>query len=565
MPSINIKYISTSGTRNIMPKKNINYSTISNLSKSTNIKTQINNSRYKNMYDEQYSKITNSEEKDIIKKNEDEDKKLFKIEKFVREIRKNKNKSIDFNKYIEKMNNYYEKKNALIAIDSDVVLHNYKIKHKRLKDKESSIATFITDNKEISVKNLLIKILNIESDKLTEKERQLNKDLKSNTHILENGEKRFDEFSDMQRIECTKIAMTLTKLQKRNRDLMGEEKKIKLEVKIKEYEIFKILVQMNIFRFYAKFANQILDGDASRFQNPIISEDVEFDKLDFEPIIKNVLDTYSSMKKYEPKKNKSSQVLKIYKEEGYFLYDPDLVYHKYKEMEGNILRLLASKEKLLVKIKKRQKQNNDALSYLIDRCKILQQEYDEVKAQYNETNKKSTNYIKTNGNTHIDININEINNLIKEVYMCIIKELEPMILKISKINKKEFNIIDRADLVHLDEIVKYGQDILENIETNINILLLKLKEEENNDKKIFDKVIYGIKTHYKLIRQSLFFENKIKKQEKQKMEAIEKAKKIVIISRKSEIPYYKSRTNQKEEIDVDSIKKEEDKELILYH
>ena len=359
--------------------------------------------------------------------------------------------------------------------------------------------------------------------------------------------------------------MTLTKLQKRNRDLMGEEKKIKLEVKIKEYEIFKILVQMNIFRFYAKFANQILDGDASRFQNPIFSEDVEFDKLDFEPIIKNVLDTYSSMKKFEPKKNKINKGLKIYKEEGYFLYDPDLVYHKYNEMEGNILRLLTSKEKLLIKIKKRQKQNNDALSYLIDRCHILQQEYDEVKEQYKEANKKSTNYIKANGNTHIDININEINNLIKEVYMCIINELEPMILKISKINKREFKIIDRADLVHLDEIIKYGQDILENIETNINILLFKLKEDENNDKKIFDKVIYGIKTHYKLIRQSLFLENRIKKQEKQKMQAIEKARKIVIISRKSEIPYYKSKTNQKEEIDLDSIKKEEDKELILYH
>ena len=46
---------------------------------------------------------------------------------------------------------------------------------------------------------------------------------------------------------------------------MSEEKKYKLEVKIKEYEIYKILVQINLFRFYAKFANKILDGDPKRF------------------------------------------------------------------------------------------------------------------------------------------------------------------------------------------------------------------------------------------------------------------------------------------------------------
>ena len=41
------------------------------------------------------------------------------------------------------------------------------------------------------------------------------------------------------------------------------------------------------------------------------------------------------MKKYEPKKDKNKS-LKFYKEEGYFLYDPELVYHKYNEIEGNI-------------------------------------------------------------------------------------------------------------------------------------------------------------------------------------------------------------------------------------
>ena len=50
-------------------------------------------------------------------------------------------------------------------MDSDLLLNNYKRKHKKLKDVEIPISTFITQNKEISIKNLLIKVINKESDK----------------------------------------------------------------------------------------------------------------------------------------------------------------------------------------------------------------------------------------------------------------------------------------------------------------------------------------------------------------------------------------------------------------
>ena len=581
MPNINKYSLSMNRINNSLSNLNNNkmrylnnYSNSNtNINKSKNNKSNTNY-RYKNMFDENKINIKTINNEDNNKNGNDddldddeEDKKLFKIEKLVKEIKKNRNKCFDFKKYIENIKNIYEKKNALIALDSDKVLYQYKVKKKKTQEKGTPITTFITENKEISIKNLLIKVINKESDKLVKKERKLSKDLKSNKYHLENDEKKFTEYSDLQKLECKKIEMTLAKLQKRNRDLMAEEKKYKLEVKIKEYEIYKILVQMNIFRFYAKFANQILDGDATRFQNPIISDDVEFDKIDFEPIIKEVLDNYSSMKKFDTKKDKNdnNKMLKYYKEEGYFLYDPELVYHKYNEMEGNILRLLTSKEKLITKIKKRQKQINDALSYLIDRCSILQQEYDELKKIYNEENKKYINYIKSNGSTHIDVNINEKNNLIKELYMSVIDTFEPIIKKINKMNNREFNLFDRRDLVLFDEIIKYGQKILESIEINLNCFLLKMKEDEKNDKKIFDKVIYGIKTDYKLMRQSLFFKNKKKQQDEQTIKVIEKAKKIVIKSKKSEPPYYNSRINKKEEIDYGLIKREEDKELMIYH
>jgi hypothetical protein len=409
--------------------------------------------------------------------------------------------------------------------------------------------------------------MNKESNKLIKKEKIFIKDLKDNKNDLENGEKKFEEYSDKQKIECKKIEKTLTELQKINRNLMEEEKKFKLEVKIKEYEIYKILVNMNIYRFYAKFANQILDGDATRFQNPIISTEAEFDKIDFEPIIKEVLDNYWSIKKFDPKKDKndSNKVLKYYKEEGYFLHDPELVYHKYNEMEGNILRLLTSKEKLLTKIKTRREQNDEALSYLIVRCSILQQEYNELHKKYQEEIKKYENDINNTGSTHIDVNINEKNNFIKELYMSIINEFEPTLIKISKINGREFHTIDRKDLFIFDEIVKYGQYVLENIEMNLNCFLFKMKDDEEKNKIIFDKAIYGIKTYYKTLRQSLFFENKIKKQQEQRKKIAEKNKKILMNYKKTEPPHFTNRINRKEEIDFSLIKKEEDKELMTYH
>ena len=587
MPTINLYPYSmskkkeskiTMNTVQKIPKIKQNYlNTYSNY-KYNNSNTKKNknkiNEKYNTVFNENKSaikKIDNEDKKYIIKQNQivdnndEQDKKLFKIEKLVKQIRKNINKSYDFSKYLGKTKDIYDKKNLLIAIDSDLVLNNYKAKKDKLKDIDVPLFTFITQNKEISIKNLLIKLINKESNTLMKKEKKLTLDLKNNQSNIEDEEKKFEEYSDLQKSECKKIEMILTQIQKKNRDLMGEEKKMKLEVKIKEYEIYKILVQMNLFRYYAKFANQILDGDTTRFEKPILSDTIEFDKINFEPIIKEVIDNYSSMKKFDSKKEKdNTKLLKFFKEEGYFLYDPELLYHKYKEMEGNILRILQAKEKLIIKLKKRRQQNHEALSYLIDRCKILQEEYDEILQENREEIKKYSNYVKNNGSTHINVNIHEKNNLIKDLYMSVINELEPLIPQINKINKREFNLTNRKDIVHFDEIVEYGQKILENIEINLNSLLFQMSNDEKEDQNTFDKVIYGIKNEYKLKRQSLFLKNKKEKDIIKKNKILEKAKRIVLISKKSEKPYFINKKNKKVEIDYDLIKKEEDKELLTY-
>ena len=94
------------------------------------------------------------------------------------------------------------------------------------------------------------------------------------------------------------------------------------------------------------------------------------------------------------------------------------------------------------------------------------------------------------------------NNLISDLYMNIIKELEPTILKLSKKYKKDFFVADQKDLALFDDVIKYGLKILENIEIFVNQLLSQIKSDEENDKKLFDKVIYGIKNEYKSLFKS---------------------------------------------------------------
>ena len=547
---------------------NYNYLTIKNKSNKSKI-----NKKYNSMFNDKNNEIKVETEKinnfDLdydFDDDDEEDKKLFKVEKVVRDIKRKKPKNYDFFKYLDNTKNNYDKKDILIGLDSEQVLNNYKVKQKKIiKDEEVPLQTFITQNKEISINNLLIKLINKESNKLVKKEKELSEDLKSNKYNLETDEKKFEEYSDIQKVECKKIEKTLFELQKRNKDLMNEEKKFKLEVKIKQFEIFKILVRLNLLRYYAKFSNTILDGDPSRFEEPILPDMPEFEKFDLEPFIEKVINNYSSMKKFDMKKEKTDKKeIKYYKEEGYFLYDPELMNHKFNEIEDNIIRLLNTKETLILKNTKRIKQNNEALSYLVDKCNDLQKEYDELCQSLDEEKSKFLNYVSNNGNTHINVNIHEKNNLIFEIYMNIIKELEPTIIKLSKKYKREFILADKKDLVHFDETIKYGLKILENIEIFVNQLLSQIKSDEENDQKLFDKVIYGLKNEYKVIRQTLFFKNKKEKRLNDIIQTMEKAKKIVITSKKSEPPYYKIKKKEKEVVDESLIKSEEDRELMTY-
>lgn len=165
------------------------------------------------------------------------------------------------------------------------------------------------------------------------------------------------------------------------------------------------------------------------------------------------------------------------------------MYHKYNEIEGNILRLLTKKEKLIVKKLKREKQNNEALSYLIDRSKDLQNEYQNLCNLYKTENKKYEMDLKDKVNSHIDIDLSETNDLIKDLFLCVIEVLEEPLLKLCKMYEINFDQINLNfhNKSNFDELVKYGTNLLKNFEINLNILLKEIRDERKEDRKTLKK------------------------------------------------------------------------------
>lgn len=459
----------------------------------------------------------------------EDDEENFSVSKTIKEIRKN-----CFLTGLSK-NCKYNKKQADIIYDSNKILTNFKNKNYiKLEEKGKILSSFLDQNKEISKKNLLIKLMNHESTKLIEREEKLSHHLVFYKNQLENDEQKFNDYINLQKTTCKKLEHTLSVLQVKNKDLKEEQKMFKDLKKMKKDEIKKVLSQINDCLFYANFTNEVLGADTSRFAVPIIPEYFEpYTKYDFNKITEEVVQKYGCDPPDPPPGKKK---------EGYFLVDPENMYHKYREIEDNTLRLFNTKLLVLNEIKDLEKQNNDSLSYLKDRCHDLEIEYNQLVEIYDERLEK---YNLFKGNE------------IEESDIMMIKDLFGYIIKIFYPNKK-------IKLNEVEDYIHEGTKILLEKEKVINDYLRQITNEEESDPKIFEGVMDYMKNLYKEHRQYLFKENKIKTFLNLKEKAVQKAKKIVIISRKSEPPFHINKKKQKDKIDYNAIKQNEEKELMYY-
>ena len=130
----------------------------------------------------------------------------------------------------------FDSKKADIVFDGENIIQIFKRqKANKLINKFDSINNFYKENKEIAKNNLVIRILNNESKKLTLIENRNSKTIEDEIKREIIYKNNFDEYIKQQRIAMRSIEKTLTKIEDKYREL--------LLIKRKENDKMNLLIE----------------------------------------------------------------------------------------------------------------------------------------------------------------------------------------------------------------------------------------------------------------------------------------------------------------------------------
>ena len=461
-------------------------------------------------------------------------------------------KSFDYEKFYNNLNNFKNNKNIIVfdrrheneVFEPIKILNNYKMqKQIQINPEEKYLHNFNTKNKQLTINSVLLKLINNESNKLYKDYSKKSNKFYSNKRTIESNEADFEEYKETQKKACYQIDTLLLKIQKKNKELETENLNCKLEIKLIEDEMRRILQQIEYLRIYAKFVNEVLGGDTTRFTQKIFPEQKYDDEINIEELSKDVVNTYKCF--YD---DINQEVFKV---EETFINDPEKMWYKFKEIEGIIGRDLYTKEITLGEIKKLEEENNNNLKDLRQKYQMLQDEINSLndKKDY-ELNKlkeveKRYNYQK-----------NEFDDIIKDFYIYVNNNLNKENIIID--SKKIYNKLEPSDCI------KQIYNIICEKEIYIDKLMLNLKNWEKIDKIFFEEIVGKRKKEVKHLKQLKIFKKKMN-EKIQFMNNIESGKnKLFIFWRKTEPPYHKPKKIVEEKVDEKLIEEMENEELLKY-
>lgn len=539
---INYPYLNTNYNSNNISTKYTNndlttnkFSINSNMNTFFNISKSLNKPKYKKL---KSIYLTNQLNETGCKSNE-----YFNIYKAVKEIksslRGNYKKLENFKKF--KPGVGFNRDYLDVVCDSKNLINNYYNKKRTELDRPDTIKNFMNQNEEIAVKNVVLKIMNKESEKLYNLTDQNSKKISKNQSTLENDEKDFENYSILQKTTCKNLENTLTKIRDENIKLLAEERINKNNSKTYQDEIVKALGQIEDVRVYAVFVNEVLGGDASKFEH-VVLPDYNFKKKKFDQTVKDVIENYDF---YLCNDNRLEEKL---------LKDPDDLYDRFNEIELAIIRLLEEKEETIKSIRNFREENKDTLDELKEKYNELLAENEEFKNNL-ENEIRKINFV--NNRKRIINESKEFENLIEEIYLSIgntfLKRFSNNIDKTKKNEKNDANYI-------LEEC----QKILNEKEDSINYLLKQVNNYTQNDPKFYNKIIDKIKREEK---EAKFIE--FKKKRKQDIQPIKtekmiKSERLMFVTGKYDPKIHKNIKKEKKPIEYKQNKKLENEELLNY-
>ena len=461
-------------------------------------------------------------------------------------------KSFNSNKNNPKFPFAYSKEYVDTVFDSKNILNKYNFRKGLELEKPDDLIKFPSNKKDISRKNALIAILNKESKKISKIEKEFKTKNENTKNIIESNIKKFEQYIDDNKRICKNIENCFDQLQKENTNLLNELIIYRSLNKSHADEIQKILEQIDNLRVYALFVHQSLEKDSTRYEESIFP-DYRYEKLvDYEKKIEKsknfVINNYSIFWD-----NKYKEQLK---DELKFLEEPDIMIHKFHELEGNIMRLLDFKDNLLNEMKNDEINNNLVLNELKSRYDKAEKEYKILKINLN----IEQNLVNDLKKKEIDYN-NEFISLIGTLFLNIIE-----ILGQNDKQKMNYQFIlkSKIDKDNVDICLREGGRILREKEDLLNNTLLAIKSYQEKDGRFLSQIMDATKLKNKLQKHLLHKRDKMSEQFKNEAKVMQKTNKIKLISRKTEAPYHSPQKKVKKVFNYPQIKRLEDEELLKY-
>ena len=492
----------------------------------------------------------------------------FNVFKAVKEIKKSLqfpkiNNTFNSKKKNIKTRNYYPKKSNNIPIaykdkylntvlESTEVINNYNLRKELEFETDNDLTSFPKKTKDVSLKNVLIKLINHETVKLSEKEDDLKTKNEKNQKLLITEIKEFNDFTEKQKQFCKNLEVLHENLIKQNEYLNKEFINYKINNKSLTDETQKILEQIESLRNYALFVHQALEKDYSLYEKSIFP-DYQNEKIDeYEKNIEKVKNFVLNNYRLFYDKQYKEQL----KRELKFLNNIELLFFKFSQIEGDIMRLIEEQYNINAEIKEERKKDKENIKYLKER-------YDTALIEYNINDEKLQ--IEKNFMTGLNEKENELNS----EYLELIAELFYSIAdNFGRFNKNSFNtkylMKEKISRDNIDTYLKEGKRILRETEEALNNVLLSIKSYQENDTKFFNKFMDNTKKKLKDEQIAMFKRKKMVNLIGKNNQIINKANKVPFIKRKTASPYHSPKKKEKNVINYDLIKKLEDEELIKF-
>ena len=462
----------------------------------------------------------------------------------------------------------YESKFRNIVFDANKVLNTHIEKDNEFNLKDN-INTFISQNKELCLNNLLVKILKKENKNLKENFEIRSKNVENSVKTLSKDEKDFELYSTQQKKLYYKTNDLLNQIHTKNYVLYKLYYDLQTKSKVLEDEIFKMIEQIESLRIFAKFVTKVLGGNDKIFDGELIPSYENTSRPDIKILIKIIFEKYGNLlenRKLSVTKNTNNTNNEIEKDLNLndinnnnsqddetneevdidILNDPHFMLWKFKDFEERILQFI-EKNDIYAKYANKEYENYENI------IKELKLRIVKLKKELEYSEKNLSDF----KNMIFGKNFQENEN---KIYYGLIKDLCKDIYEFDGRKYRNKNL----DIFELNDDISHSLNILTKKEREINKHINNLELYEKTDNKLFSEIMNTRKDDLKFLNQYKNKENLNIGDNAKTKKLHEKFYKIIIKSKKSEPPYYKLKKEEVIKEDKNEVINRENSELIAY-